>query len=723
MTQWDAYSGGSNPLRLGVDWAYTGGNVLTAYLSAQPQYPYSGDVFNMAWSGGMGSGSASNAGTLTASAGQVVGFAGSPSTNLWSLTFGAQPYNSTVTITLTLSALYTGTPATITFTASLGPTLPAAATGLTRTRVSDTRTDLAWTNHPTSAAPVDSNLVLRAEPGGAYAIIASIAGSASSYSDTTCVADRGYLYIIRANNAAGPVDSAATTVLYTTPAAPSSVVAAKSGAGDITVTWTKNTTITGATQELWHAANGVWDGAALATPAGGTYTHVAPSSAVTHTYRVRTLSPTGGLYSAYGVSNTVTLATVPNAPTIASPVATPAAEATVVTWLYSSPDTALQTSAEMRYRQQGTIPWTTVSVSGAAAQATIAAATLTNGLTYELQARVQGVPAMGWSAWSATATLVTSARPSATITSTTPVKSTPISVAWTYFDPEAAAQSGWEAQITNAAGTVVLAAGSGFNQLTSWAPGLAIADGSTGKRRVRVRDGAGLWSVWTEQAYTATFDPPAVPTGSVSWDAVTGTASITVVAGSGAGAATVSLDVIRTDVQYGVTTNVVVATGLVSGQAVSDPDAPLTSTYRVRAVSAFPSYAYSLVYGLPPGINTQYGYLSGGGRVARGLWDFDLSLVNTWDRSVFQADGRTFGVGVGTVAKASVQNVRTNLSWADGTTSSADEFVAVADGALVCLWRDPSGRVLRGVISDMSAGIVQCGEAALTFAVRRVDSV
>jgi hypothetical protein len=717
MTQWGAYTGGSNPIRIGVDWAYSG-NVLTAYVSAQPQYTYSGDVFNMAWSGGMGSGSQASAGTLNAGPGQVV-------SNVWQITFGAQPYNTTATITLTMSALYSGVTPTVTFNATLGPTLPAAATAFTRARVSDSRTDLAWTNNPTSSAPVDLNGVWRRDNLTAQQLISVAAGTATSYSDTSCVPDRAYEYLIAAGNNAGSTNTAWSAILYTTPAAPSACAAAKSGASDIAVSWTVNSTLA-ATQELWHAANGVWDGAALATPAAGvsTYTHVAPSSSVTHTYRVRAVSPTGGLQSAYVTSNVVTLATVPNPPVITGPVATPAAEATTVTWNYSSNDTADQTQYQLRYRLLGSGTWTTMTaVASSTKAATIGAGVLTNGNTYEAQVQVQGVPAMGWSAWSSTYTFVTSGRPSATITSTTPVKSSPINVAWTYFDPESAAQSGWEAQVTNAAGTVVLAAGSGFDQSTTWSPGLVIADGSTGKRRVRVRDGAGLWSTWVEQSYTATFDPPAVPTATISWDAVSGTATVTVAAGTGTGAPTVTLDVLRTDTQYGVTKTVTVATGLVSGQAIPDPDAPMTSTYVVRAVSAYPSYAYSLAYGLPTGVNTQYGYLSGGGRVARSLWNHRLDLDSSWDRDVFQADGRAYGIGVGTTARAATQGVQTDLYWDDGTTSSADDFVAVANGSLVCLWRDPTGRTLRGIVSDMRATSDQVGRAALSFSVRRVDDV
>jgi len=720
VTVWGGWSYGSpsNGVRLGADWSYVApGNTLRVTITAQTQFTFNADTFGMTWSGTWAGSQGVGIGSLNQGAGASV--------VVWTGDFTGQAYNSTAALRITMGGLYNGAAPYVDIAPYLTPTLPAAASALTRTRVSDTRTNLAWTDNPTTSAPYDVIGVWRRDNLTAQQQVYAIAGTSTSYSDTSCVADRAYEYLIAVANAAGAVNTAWSAILYTTPNPPTSCAAAKSGTSDIAVTWTNNTSYS-APIEVWHAANGVWDGAALTTLAAGTttYTHIGPSSAVTHTYRVRAGSITGGLWSTYATSNVVTLATVPNLPVITGPSVTVGTETTALTWNYSSNDTADQTQFQVQWRLVGSGTWTTLTaVASSAKTATLAANTFTNPNTYEVQVRVQGVAAMGWSAWSATYTIATSARPTPTITSTTPVKSSPIAMAWTYFDPEGAAQSAWEAQITNASGTVVLATGSGFDQSTSWAPGLVVADASTGKRRIRVRDGAGLWSAWVEQSWTATFDPPSVPSGTVSWDALSGTASITVAVGSGAGAATSSLDVIRTDSQYGVTTTTVVATGLANGQAISDPDAPMTSTYIVRAVSAYPSYAYSPAYGLPVGVNTQYGYLSGGGRTARGLWNFQLELDASWDRDVFQADGRAYGIGVGTTSRAATQNVRTDLSWGDGTTSSVDDFLAVANGSLVCLWRDPTGRTLRGVVDSMRGSTDQAGQAALTFSVRRVDDV
>ncbi len=405
---------------------------------------------------------------------------------------------------------------------------PSAPSALTVTRASDTQQNLSWTNNAATRAPYSEVRVARWDNvSGSWADVA-VLGAVSSWSDTATVADRRYGYRVRAVNSAGESSSTADAYVYTTPATPTSVTAAKA-VSDITVTWgDSSSTETGF--EVWHAANGTWDGTALATVAAGvtTYTHVSPSASVTHTYRVRAVA--GTLTSAYGTSNTVALLAAPNAPTNLSPTTVfDASAAQVFSWTHNPVDSTAQTAYELQYRI-GTGSWTTTGkVTSTTSSRTFAAGTLTQGQTYEWQVRTYGQHATA-SPWSASATVRTSARPVAGLT--TPgagavIPSASLSPVWTYSDPEGSAQSAWTLTLYQSGTAVWTTTGSGA--ATTAAIGYSLANGGSYTVGVKVRDGDGLWSPEATRAFTVAFSSPLTPelTATVATDTGSVTLAVT----------------------------------------------------------------------------------------------------------------------------------------------------------------------------------------------------
>src|SRR5690606_33737114 len=113
---------------------------------------------------------------------------------------------------------------------------PAAPTGLSATRVSDSRQDLAWTTHGASDAPYVSVEVARRANGGSWVTIASLPAASTSYVDSTTSAGKVYDYAVRASNAAGPSVYSEWATISTPPLRPSAPSAAKTATGDIVVT-------------------------------------------------------------------------------------------------------------------------------------------------------------------------------------------------------------------------------------------------------------------------------------------------------------------------------------------------------------------------------------------------------------------------------------------------------------------------------------------------------
>ena len=410
---------------------------------------------------------------------------------------------------------------------------PAAPTGMGVSRNSDTSHTISWTRtNPTSASNPYQNMELQRwdNVGNTWATIVTL-GSVSSYTNTSTKADRQYRWRVRAKNSAGASAYIYSGYWSTTPASPNTPVASKIS-NDIKLTWTNRAT-EGTGIEIWHAENGVWEGAVETVLSGQptTYTNINPDPAKTHTYKLKAIAGQSddapNLYSAFsGQSNTIQLLTNPAAPTQLSPtsgVKDAATQAIVLSWNHNEVDGTAQTKYDIQYRMNGG-SWTTVSATTATQSKTFAAGTLANGAQMDWQVRTYGqyATAPAYSPWSAMATLTLSAAPEAGVVfpdGATPVATSRITAQWSYSDEEATAQAQWKVKLYSAGGATLLETKIGTGTDTSVDLSTLLLDGLSYRLGVSVQDGTGLWSPETTEDFSVAYALPDAPTVSLSWDA------------------------------------------------------------------------------------------------------------------------------------------------------------------------------------------------------------
>lgn len=530
MTTWGPWVyGGGNGARLGYDVGVNGQQV-SIWISIQTQYRYSGDVITLSWSGNW---AGSQQHTLTSSAGQV--------TTILGRYMGDQAYNSTSQTTFTVSGMYNGTSPSVTVPVHIGSLGPNAPSNATDTRVSDSQVNVSWSNNPTPERPVERNDVYRIDNTANPVLIAQLPGGATSVADSGLVANRRFAHHIYAVNGSGSA-GVSTNYVYTTPAAPTAVSAAKTAAGDITVLWyagdcTYHTECTAAVEETTDGG-ATWSPLATVPATGGTWTHVAPSTAVPHRYRVRLLAPSG-LPSAWAESGTVQLLARPHAPSGLtmrgqvhsdwSPAADSVAGGMTLSWQHNPADASPQMAYEVEYQTSvnGGVAWgpttTTNRVSATGSEHFIHAGEIPNNRTVRWRVRTWGMytgtdPSSPWSPY---AVVYTNARPTANLS---PTPSTHTSSVLTarggYLDPEGTAQSGAWWVLKDGSGAVLESAfvGAGSPKLREYTFAYRVADGITYTVSYSVRDGSGFRSSEVSANVTVAYAKPARPVITIAWD-------------------------------------------------------------------------------------------------------------------------------------------------------------------------------------------------------------
>lgn len=305
--------------------------------------------------------------TFAVTATNVAYFNGDANTNThtWTITFPSRPYEK-----------------------------PKPPPTVTATKNSDTSTTVSWATDYTSAngpTPWEGVIVYRWDNvSNVWSRIVSLPWDVTSYNDTATVADRRYRWYVVSYNAGGSQRSTETYSGYvtTTPKAHTGVSAFKDNA-DIVVTWTINSSLTVSTRiEESTDGGSTWT---VLNPAftGNTWTHVAPSTTLTHRYRV---TPTyNGVSGPSTQSNTVQLLTAPAMPSVVGPTSgtyVAAGTATTVTWKHNPLDGTAQTAYELQYRVNGGAWTNTNKITSSTPSYTIPAQT--NGALVEWQVRTYG---------------------------------------------------------------------------------------------------------------------------------------------------------------------------------------------------------------------------------------------------------------------------------------------------------------------------------------------
>ena len=453
-------------------------------------------------------------------ANRVVVESGSQNVNL---SYGAQTY---IGLGCSLTGLYVAGTSTASPNEIMLPAIPysvpTAPTIGTNTRNSDTSNTIAWTNNATTAAPYTNLYVDRSTDGGGFVQVASLAGSATSYTDTTTSANHSYAYRVRVSNSAGSATSGTSGTTHNTPAAPSNCAAVKTGATEVTVTCTDNSN-TETAFEWDRTADGGATWTNLGSTGAGVTTYVdsaAPGGTVA--YRVR--ATRSALVSAYSAtSNSVTTTTPPAAPTVtAFPVYSATGTVLRIAWTHNSLDGSAQSKADISYNFGGSE--TVYSLTGATAYYDIPITGKAATTVVTAKVRTYGLHANP-GAYSGTTSTTLADTPAANITTpatdATVVVDVPLVVAWSYTDEFA--QAGWDLGLYKSG--VLVNSWSGTTETSQSIGAAYLEDDASFSLSLTVRSGSGFEATAT-RLFTTDYLAPLVPQVSAVWDPVTLSASV-----------------------------------------------------------------------------------------------------------------------------------------------------------------------------------------------------
>lgn len=317
-----------------------------------------------------------------------------------------------------LGASYTGN-AALALYAHWKVNVPEAPSSVSASRNSDAKATVSWTRGTGADTTYTRIYVERSTDGGEYAELGYVAGTATSYSDTSISENHSYTYRVRAWNSTGYSAYGSSGTIYTTPAAPASVTGARAGVGTsvlLTVGNDNTRTATGFNVQYRASDSSTWADATVASSTG------TPVSSITidnmgGAYYFRVQNKRGTLLSAWTESDLVVTITPPNPPTLVYPSSgavigsTSATQSITFKWQHNAIDGSSQTAANIRYRKSTASTWSTATATTAQEKAI----TLDVGYTYVWQAQTKGA-ADDYGAWSNTQSFDLLTPPSITIT-------------------------------------------------------------------------------------------------------------------------------------------------------------------------------------------------------------------------------------------------------------------------------------------------------------------
>lgn len=478
---------------------------------------------------------------------------------------------------------------------------PNAPSNLSIARVDDTAASLTWKNNPDNGALkpyaqviIDKRALTGGGSWGAWGTLATLGGTTANYKATGLSPNCRYQFRIIARNTAGDSDHVSFQTISTTPAAPKSVTAVKTGASTVTVTAdVSNSSPSWVTFRRSTDGGVTWDSLATTAetgivPSNGKAVYVdtaAPAGTVRYRCFTRriilgdTKSDDLSLSLASQDptdSNTVTTITPPLAPTITAPHSGSvwANPATVrVQWTANHPDGSAQTEAQVEatYPDGGT--WT-----GDAGTADHYALWCGTSGQWSVRVRTRGLHA-DWGAWSNPVSFTVHYPPTVVVTEPGgDITAMPFDVAWSVSDQTGVSEQ--TVTISGDNGQTTLTVPPSKTGVTVTASDYLPVNGEQVTITVSVRGGSGLTGS-SSILRTVSYTPPATPSATVTQDDEL-RAAVTIRYGSGSRPATVGVDVSRVDEDGTVTP---IATGLLDGQQAIDPLPPLNApiAYRLTA--------------------------------------------------------------------------------------------------------------------------------------------
>jgi hypothetical protein len=479
---------------------------------------------------------------------------------------------------------------------------PTAPSSLTATRNSDTSISLSFTNNASEDNPYTSVKVQRYDNvTGTYYEIATLSGSATSFTDTTVIANRKYKYAINAYNYVAYSAFTYSDYVNTTPAAPSNVVAASSGTS-VNITWTDNSSnenhfyiqsseYSGGTWQSWVNEVEVATGTT-------SWTDTTPPSIVK--YRVKSLTDEyGNLSSAYVESNELTILQAPSAPTNLSPDNQffDGADEKIFTWQHNPLDGSTQTKYSIQYKVSGGSYPGTPQVNETASSTsshTFAAETFSSSTIYKYQVKTWGAYSTG-SAWSTEKQFACYAKPIGTITSPTVADdyaSSFLTMTWSFTG---VAQTEFLAKLYDN-NDVLLETQSVASSAETVNFTTQLSNLATYTVTLQVKDSTNLWSLETETEFNTVFAVPPTPTIVLTEDTVNGLVNIAITNPSPEGA---EIEAVTNNVYRsldGGTTYELILEDIPLNTTVVDyvPNIGGTTYYYVDSVSATPTIASSV---------------------------------------------------------------------------------------------------------------------------------
>lgn len=228
------------------------------------------------------------------------------------VTIGSWAFNgtrgSTYTIAANISDIYNGQTPDVSGTLTIPYAAPAAPTGVSVSRVSDTTQKLRWTPQPSASAPYVAVQVQRQTnfSAAAWTVVTNhVPGDDTSYDDTTTGADAAYRYRIRAANFSGESTWVTTEWVYTTPGAPKGFALTRSGS-TITASWQKGSQWADSYEVQYRENGGAWTAWAKTTAL-----QVSRTAASTSTWEARVRTIAGTMASAWATSGSAFAAPAP----------------------------------------------------------------------------------------------------------------------------------------------------------------------------------------------------------------------------------------------------------------------------------------------------------------------------------------------------------------------------------------------------------------------------